>query len=45
MLCHYGDTIIPDMNSSITYNGRSSLLLNVNLDMLIICRNESNYLS
>jgi len=34
MLCYYGDTIIPDVNSSFTYNNESSLLLNDNLDML-----------
>jgi hypothetical protein len=33
MLCHYDNTIVPDVNSNITYNGKSSLLLNVNLDM------------
>ena len=33
MLCHYGGTIIPDVNSTITYNGRSSLLLYGNLGM------------
>jgi hypothetical protein len=33
MLCHYGGTIILDVNSSITYNGGSSVLLNTNLGM------------
>jgi hypothetical protein len=39
MVCHYSDTIAPDVNSSITYNScitynsRSNLLLNDNLDM------------
>jgi hypothetical protein len=33
MLCHYDNTIVPDVNSNITYNGKSSLLLNINLDM------------
>jgi hypothetical protein len=33
ILCHYSDTTIHDMNSSITYNDRSSLLLIGNLGM------------
>jgi hypothetical protein len=33
MLCHYSGTIILDVNSSITYNGGSSILLNTNLGM------------
>jgi hypothetical protein len=33
MLCHYSGTIAPDVNSSITYNSRSNLLLNDNLDI------------
>jgi hypothetical protein len=28
MLSHHDDTIFPNVNSSITYNDRSSLLLN-----------------
>jgi hypothetical protein len=28
MLCHYDVTIVPDMNNSITYIGRSIILLN-----------------
>jgi hypothetical protein len=31
MLCYYDDTIVPDVNNSITYNGSSNLLLNGNL--------------
>jgi hypothetical protein len=33
ILCHYGGTIIPDVNSTITYNSRSSFLLYGNLGM------------
>jgi hypothetical protein len=33
ILCHYGDTIVFDVNNNITYNGGSNLLLNDNLDM------------
>jgi hypothetical protein len=33
ILCHYGDTIIHDVNSSIICDGGSSLLLNGNLGM------------
>jgi hypothetical protein len=28
ILCHYGDTTIPDMNNNITYISRSSVFLN-----------------
>jgi len=46
MLCHYGDNnIVTEVNSSITYNSGSSLLLTSNLGMSIIYRNEKNYLS
>jgi len=31
MLWHYNDTIVLDVNTSISYNGRSILLLNDNL--------------
>lgn len=31
MLCYYDDTIVHDVNNSITYNGSSNLLLNGNL--------------
>lgn len=34
MLCQYCDTIVPDMNSSITYNDKSNMLLNGNLSIL-----------
>jgi len=30
MLCHHGDSIIPQMNNSITYNDGNSLLLTDN---------------
>jgi len=33
MLCHYGDTIVPNVNNNITYNGESNLLLNGNSGM------------
>jgi hypothetical protein len=33
MLCHCGGNIVPKMNSSVTYNDRSSLLLTGNLGM------------
>jgi len=33
MLYHYGDTIVPDVNSNITCNGESILLFNVNIGM------------
>jgi hypothetical protein len=31
ILCHYGGTIVHDMNNNIIYNDESSLLLNGNL--------------
>jgi hypothetical protein len=31
MLCYYDDTIVPDVNNSITYNSSNNLLLNGNL--------------
>jgi hypothetical protein len=43
MLCHYDVTIVPDVNINIIYNGKSSLLLDGNLNMsyakikVIIC--------
>ena len=33
MLCHYGDTIVPNVNSNITLNGERNLLLNGNSGM------------
>jgi hypothetical protein len=33
MLCHYSGNIVPEVNSCITYNGGSSLLLIGNLGM------------
>jgi hypothetical protein len=33
MLWNYNDTIVLDVNTSISYNGRSILLLNDNLGM------------
>ena len=33
MLCYYGSTIVPNVNSSITYNGKSNFLLIDNLGM------------
>lgn len=33
MLCHYGGNIILDVNSNITYNDGSSVLLNTNLGL------------
>jgi hypothetical protein len=33
MLCHYSDTIVPDVRNSIIHNGGNSLLLNDNLGM------------
>jgi hypothetical protein len=33
ILCHYDDTIILDVNSSIIYNSECNLLLNGSLDM------------
>ena len=33
MLCHCGGNIVPKVNSSVTYNDRSSLLLTSNLGM------------
>jgi hypothetical protein len=43
MLCHYGDTIVLNVNSNITYNGGSNLLLNDNLGMSYM--ETKNYLS
>ena len=39
-LCHYGGNIVPKMNNSITYNGKSSLLLIGNLGMSYVEMNE-----
>jgi len=33
MLCHYGDTIVHNVNNSITYNDENNFLLNDNLGM------------
>jgi hypothetical protein len=33
MLCHYSDTIVPDVKNNITYNDETNLLLNGNLGM------------
>jgi hypothetical protein len=33
ILCHYGDTIVLNMNNNITYKGRNRFLLNDNLGM------------
>jgi len=35
-LCHYSGNIVPEVNSSITYNSEISLLLTSNLGMLYI---------
>ena len=36
MLYHYDDTIVPDMNIGIIYNGRSSVQFNSNLGISYI---------
>jgi len=43
MLCHYSGTIVPNMNNSFTYNSRSNLLLNDNLDMSYAEMKETIY--
>jgi len=41
MLCYYGDIIVHDVNSGITYNGWSSLFLNSNLCMSYVEMKET----
>ena len=36
MLCHYGDTIVHNVNNSITYNDENNFLLNENLIELVM---------
>jgi len=43
MLCQYCDTIVPDMNSSITYNDKSNMLLNGNLGILYTKKKTNKY--
>jgi hypothetical protein len=43
MLYHYGDTIVPNVNSNITCNSESILLLNDNIDMLYAEKNIIYY--
>jgi hypothetical protein len=42
MLYHYGDTIVPDVNSNITCNGESILLFNVNIGMSYVEIKKNN---
>jgi hypothetical protein len=41
MLCHYGSNIVSEVNSSITYNDGSSLLLTGNLGMSYVEMKET----
>ena len=43
MLCYYGSTIVPNVNSSITYNGKSNFLLIDNLGMSYAEMKETIY--
>jgi hypothetical protein len=36
MLCHYGDTIVHNVNNNITYNDENNFLLNGNLIELVM---------
>jgi len=36
LLCHYNGTIVPVINKTITYNGKSNVLLNATLGMLLM---------
>jgi len=42
-LCHYSGNIVPEVNSSITYNSEISLLLTSNLGMLYAELKETIY--
>ena len=44
MLCYYDDTIVPDVNNSITYNSSNNLLLNGNLG-ISYAEMKKNYMS